>query len=219
MHEEELYYEQLSIRYPGKAGHNILVCVKLIADQAAAKSDGTHNKKIAEPISTRVTEDMEEETGFTCYPAITRTLIPVKQLEVILKNPTISTSNLNVFTAGSQSNLSPTDVILDTGANCSIVHNSQLLSNMSTCNPVTFDGLSGSINIRSLGSICDAYYHTDFIANILSVSAITSQGHIHAYDNTADSFSISYPGGLLYLHSPGVTMDYMYVTLVIHMLL
>ena len=133
--------------YCGKAGHNILVCFKLIADQAAAKSDGTHNKKIAAAISTRVTEDMEEETGFTCYPAITRTLIPVKQLEIILKNPTISTSNLNVFTAGSQSNLSPTDVILDTGANCSIVHNSQLLSNMSTCNPVTFDGLSGSINI------------------------------------------------------------------------
>ena len=68
---------------------------------------------------------------------------------------------------------------------------------MSTCNPVTFDGLSGSINITqkgSLGSICDAYYHKDIIANILLVSAITSQGHILA-DNTADSFSISHPGG------------------------
>ena len=105
----------------------------------------SHNKKIAAAISTRVTEDMEEKTGFTCYPAITRTLIPVKQLEIILRNPTISTSNLNVFTAGSQSNLPPTDVTLDTGANCSIVHNSQLLSNMSTCNPVTFDGLSGVV--------------------------------------------------------------------------
>ena len=40
--------------YCGKAGHNILVCFKLIADQAAAKSDGTHNKKIAAAISTRV---------------------------------------------------------------------------------------------------------------------------------------------------------------------
>ena len=70
-------------------GHNILVCFKLIADQAAAKSDGTHNKKIAAAISTRVTEDMEEKTGFTCYPAITGTLIPAKKLEIILKNPTI----------------------------------------------------------------------------------------------------------------------------------
>ena len=47
-----------------------------------------YNKKIAAAIATRVTEDMEEETGFTCYPAITRTLIPAKQLEIILKNPT-----------------------------------------------------------------------------------------------------------------------------------
>ena len=172
----------------------------------AAKSDGTHNKKIAAATTTRVTEDIVEETGFTCYPAITRTLIPAEQLEIILKNSTISiitlpatTSNLKVFTAGSQSNLSPTDVILDKGANYSIVYNSQLLSNMSACNPVTFDRLSGSINITqkgSLGSICDAYYHKDIIANILSVSANTNQGHILAYDNTADSFSRSHPGGL-----------------------
>ena len=107
---------------------------------------------------------------------------------------------MNVFTAGSQSNLSPTDVILDTGANCSIVHNSKLLSNMSTCNPVTFDGLSGSNNITqkgSSGSICDAYYHKDIIAKILSVSAITSQGHILGYENTVThSVSLSHPGGL-----------------------
>ena len=64
---------------------------------------------------------------------------------------------------------------------------------MSTCNPITFDGLSGSINIThkgSLGSICDAYYHKDIIAKILSVSAITSQGHILGYENTADSFCL-----------------------------
>ena len=49
---------------------------------------------------------------------------------------------------------------------------------MSIWNPVTFDVLSGSINItqeRSLGRICDTYYRNDIIANILLVSAITSQ--------------------------------------------
>ena len=150
---------------------------------------------------------MEEVTGFTCYPAITRIVSPTKLLEFKLKNSTTSTiippattsKNLYVLTAGSHSNLSPTDVILDTGTECSIVHNSKLLSNMFICNPVTFDGLSGSVNVTqkgSLGSICNAYYHRDIIANILSVWAITSQGHILAYDNTADSFSISHPGGL-----------------------
>ena len=160
--------------YCGKAGHNILVCFKLIADQAAVKSDGTHNKNIAAATTTRAIEDMEEETGFSCYPAITRIVVLAKQSEITLKNSTISTiiqpattsNNLNVFTTGSQSNLSPTDVILDAGVNCSIVHNSKLLSNISTCNPVTLDGLSGSIDMtqkESLGSKCDAYYHKDII--------------------------------------------------------
>ena len=74
---------------------------------------------------------MEEETGFSCHPAIARTVIPGEQSKITLKNSTTSTvillattsNNLNAFTAGSQSNLSQTDVILDTGANCSIVHN------------------------------------------------------------------------------------------------
>ena len=66
-------------------GHNILVCFKLIADQAAAKSDGAHNKEIAAATTTRATEDMGEETGFSCYPAIIRTVFPTKQPEIRLK--------------------------------------------------------------------------------------------------------------------------------------
>ena len=50
--------------------------------------------------------------------------------------------------------------------------------------------------ISFLGSICDAYYHKDIIANILSVSAIARQGRILTYYITAHSFSISHPGGL-----------------------
>ena len=49
--------------YIGKPGHNILVCFKLIADQAAAKSDGQPGKKIATATTQRTAEDTEEETG------------------------------------------------------------------------------------------------------------------------------------------------------------
>ena len=151
---------------------------------------------------------MEEEIAFTCYPAITRTVIPAQRLETnILKNSTISTiilhattsNNLTVFTAGSQSNLSPTDMILDTGANYSIMYQSKLSSNISTCNPVTFDRLSGSINITqtgSLGNICDTYYHRDMIANIVSESAITSQGYTLTYDTNADLSTLNHLGDL-----------------------
>ena len=160
---------------------------------------------------------MEEETGFTCYPAITRTLIPVKQLEIILKNPTISTSNL---TAGSQSNLSPSDVILDTGANCSIVHNSQLLSNMSTSNSVTFDELSGSINITQKGPWV-AYMMptiTRILLPIFYQCQLSQARVIYSHMTTLLTHSPSIIQED-YLYSPGVTMDYMYVTLVTHMLL
>ena len=68
------------------------------------------------------------------------------------------------------------------------------LTNLTSCNPVIFDGLSGSINITqkgSLGSKCEAYYHKDIIANILSVSAIRNEGHTLEYENESDSFSLS----------------------------
>ena len=40
-----------------------MVCFKLIADQAAAKSDGQPGKKIAAATTQRTAEDTEEETG------------------------------------------------------------------------------------------------------------------------------------------------------------
>ena len=194
--------------YCGKPGHNILVCFKLIADQAAAKSDGSPGKKIAAATTHRAVDDIDEETGFMCYPSVMRNILLQNKLDInLLKNSSTTTSkttfatystNLRAYAGGRHSTLLPTDVILDTGANCSIVHNRHLLTNLTSCHPVTFDGLSGSINITqkgSLGSICEAYYHKDIIANILSVSAIRSQGHTLEYENESDSFFLSYSCG------------------------
>ena len=191
--------------YCGKPGHNILVCFKLIADQAAAKSDGSPGKKIAAATTQRAVDDIGEETGFMCYPSVMRNILLPKKLDInLLKNPSTTNSdttfatystNLRAYAGCRHSTLLPTDVILDTGAKCSIVHNQNLLTNLKSCNPVTFDGLSGSINITqkgSLGSICEAYYHKDIIANILSVSAIRSEGHTLEYENESDSFFLSY---------------------------
>ena len=78
-------HESAKCAYCGKAGHTILVCFKLIADQAAAKSDGIYNKKITAATATKATEDMEEETGFSCHPAIARTVSPAEQPKITLK--------------------------------------------------------------------------------------------------------------------------------------
>ena len=192
--------------YCGKPGHNILVCFKLIADQAAAKSDGQPGKKIAAATTQRTAEDTEEETGLMCYSLITRNFNLLNTVETklldnyITSNITPSTlsTNLRAYAGGRHPTLLPTDIILDTCANCSIVHNRSLLTNLKSCKPVIFDGLSGSISITqrgSLGTICDAYYHKDNIANILSVSAIKNEGYTLGYENDSDSFYLSHPCG------------------------
>ena len=181
--------------YCGKPGHNILVCFKLIADQAATKSDSPPVKKIAAATTQRTAE---EETVFMCYSSVTRNLSLTDTVETkLLDNsitsnisPSTLSTNLRAYAGDRHPTLLPTDIILDTGANCSIVHNRSLLTNLKSCKPVIFDGLSGSISITqrgSLGTVCDAYYHKDIIANILSVSAIKNEGHTLGYENDSDS--------------------------------
>ena len=77
--------------YCGKPGHNILVCFKLIADQAATKSDGQPGKKIA--ATQRTAEDTEEETGFMCYSSVTRNFNLTNTVETKLLDNSI-TSNI-----------------------------------------------------------------------------------------------------------------------------
>ena len=124
----------------------------------------------------RTAEDTEEETGFMCYSSITRYFILTNTLETKLSaNFTNSDITPRAYAGGRHPTFLPTDMILDTGSYCSIVHNRSLLINLKSCKPIIFDGLSGSVSIRqkeSLGSICDAYDHKDCIANMLSVSAI-----------------------------------------------
>ena len=56
------------------------------SSQAAAKSGGAQRKKFAAAMTNRATEDMEEETGFTCCPAITRIVIPAHYRREELKS-------------------------------------------------------------------------------------------------------------------------------------
>ena len=99
----------------------------------------------------------------------------------------------SVFCGGGAKALSDTDVILDTGANCGVVHNIHILQNVKFCPPVTFDGLAGTLTTSrkgSLGGICDAYFHPRAGANILSLSAAKSRGHTVSYYNENDCFHL-----------------------------
>ena len=76
--------------------------------------------------------------------------------------------------------LRSTDLILDTGANGSIVHNLDLLHNIKSTPQLTFGGLAGSLHTSQKGTLrdmCTAYYHPDSPANILSFSQLREANH------------------------------------------
>ena len=174
-------------KYCDKPGHNILVCFKLIADQAAAKSDGPSNKKKTATLSALASDPYEEETGFSSFitlsgtPTTTSTLSGIPTITPTLSG--ILTVTHSVFYGGGANALSDTDVILDTGANCGVVHSIHILQNVKFCPPVTFDGLAGTLTTSrkgSLGGICDAYFHPRAVANILSLSAANHEDILSA---------------------------------------
>ena len=60
--------------------------------------------------------------------------------------------------------MSPTDCLLDSGANCSIIKSRALLTNIRSCTPANFDGIGGALTIaekEKLGPLCNAYFHLD----------------------------------------------------------
>ena len=76
--------------------------------------------------------------------------------------------------------LRSTDLILDTGANGSIVHNLDLLHNIKSTPQLTFGGLAGSLHASQKGTLrdmCSAYYHPESPANILSFSQLREANH------------------------------------------
>ena len=84
------------------------------------------------------------------------------------------------FLAGKENALGDYDLILDTGANGSIVRNKDLLHDVSRQAPLTFGGIGGSITTSRRGHIrdlCEAYYHESSPANIVSFSQLHDAGH------------------------------------------
>ena len=82
--------------------------------------------------------------------------------------------------AGQGNQLKEHDLILDTGANGSIVRNRNLLHGITREAPLTFGGIGGSLTTTRRGGIrdlCQAYYHPDSPANIISFSQLQEAGH------------------------------------------
>ena len=160
--------------YCHKSGHTILKCCKLIKDQASAKSDGNlvTKKATAAPSMARQ-EDIEEDiTGFTSFPTIRNARGKFVAFPV-------SDSTKAALAFGGSGTLGGHQLIVDTGANMSVIMNPLMLRGIKRCNPVTFDGLHGNLEISQTGSllgISRAYYHPEAVASH-KIHKGTSQKH------------------------------------------
>ena len=231
--------ERPTCTYCGKVGHKILSCFKLIADQAAAKSNGDLDKKKATAAAavSRTEEPLEEPTGFglSSFPHITRpskstTMVPIRgaytacptlRQKLYITSPTTLhavedrsvavedlpyrrslTPTLDKHSAlanGGADSLSELQLIFDSGANATLIKNKELLSNIHQVSPTTFDGLSGTLTVTTSGDllgICEAYFHADAVANIVSLSQLRDLGHDVSYNCSTDEFILSYRHGV-----------------------
>ena len=165
--------------YCNKAGHNILKCFKLIKDQASAKADGNLDTKkgIVAPTITRQDEIVEENTGFSSFPAVARITGTFSAFPIYFRE--ISDTTKAALAFGAKKNIDKNSLLVDTGASFSIVKDYGLMSELKSCSPVTFDGLQGTLTVNQSGSllgICQAYYHPDAVANIISFSKVEDLG-------------------------------------------
>lgn len=92
----------------------------------------------------------------------------------------ISTSTHSALSSGGAESVSPTGLILDSGANASLVRNSSLVRKLHSTHTTSFDGLAGKLDVDKagrIGDLCKAYYHPQGPANIISFSQLRSLGH------------------------------------------
>lgn len=88
-------------------------------------------------------------------------------------------------------------VLLDSGANCGIFNNINLLTDIQeSIYTATINGIGGCLttNLRGVyNGDRKVFYHPDAIANILSQSEEKDNGAHIVYDNNNDSYTVTYP--------------------------
>ena len=94
-------------------------------------------------------------------------------------------------------------VIHDSGANCGIFKNINILKNIRLSNETaTINGIGGNLTTNVIGTFHnkhDVYYHPDAVANILSQSAEKDNGATINYDNNKDEYSMSFDEDTTYI--------------------
>lgn len=89
-------------------------------------------------------------------------------------------------------------IMLDSGANCGIFNNAQLLSDMhDTEHTAVINGIGGKLTTNTVGvfnGTSEVFFHPDAIANILSQSQEYDNGALISYESESDNYTVEYAG-------------------------
>ena len=101
-----------------------------------------------------------------------------------------------IMHAYQQNEITKYHVMLDSGANCGIFNNSDLLTNIrNTDIQATINGIGGQLTTNVVGTFnkkSDVFYHPEAIANLLSQSQEKDNGAKILYNNKHDAYLLSY---------------------------
>ena len=152
-------------------GHSMKTCHKFEAAQKVAKASTAEKVK-------KFGQDKKP------FPMVTGAMLATCDSDSECDTPLHkNTYHVISLLAGQSSQLNPYEVILDTGANGSIVHNKDLLHDVHRQASLTFGGLAGSLVTNKQGRIrdlCEAHYHANSPANIISFSQLREEiGRAH----------------------------------------
>ena len=182
--EEGVQRNNETCEFCTRKGHNRVDCFKYAAASKAAAEDvaakkDKYNKKALGPVTGAMLATTHDDSGDE---------YPIHKLAYHSMSLVI----------GSTKTLSPYDIVLDTGANGSIVHNKKLLHDVNTKSPLTFNGIAGTLSTTTAGALRDlgkAHYHHLSPANILSFSQVRDEGHTITFDQVdgTDTFIVSTP--------------------------
>ena len=186
----------------GKAGHVMLECFKFKAAQVIAlnphaqkdSGDGSNpkgkkppKKKTALISSVDDTNSDQEDMEFLTNPYFRTT------------HQSAFITTASVLAGGGAETISDTDLILDTGANITVIKNSDLIHGMKDKTTIHLDGLTGDLEVSKGGrllDLCPAYFHPKAMANIVSHSQLREIGHTveftpGTHEAEQDSFTVT----------------------------
>ena len=165
----------------GKGGHLMLDCFKFKAAQVIAQAQPPHAKDSAPASNSKGKKSGKKTALIASFDDHNSDEDDLEYMANYLgDNRAAFVSTMSALSGGGASSVPPDAIILDSGANASIIKNRKLVHNVHKVPMVKFDGVGGGLLVDLAGELLDlgpTFYNPRSVANIVSLSQLRAQGH------------------------------------------